>query len=96
MTPARWLALAVLLVAAGFAFQGGEYSTVAWLDLRHQERVERARVAELRRTVDSLSRVANLVETDIDTQERIARERHGMLRKGEHAFILEEPAEAKP
>ena len=96
MTPARWLAVTVLLAAVVFAFQGGEYSTMQWLNLRRQEREERARVTELRRTVDSLARVAKLVETDPETQERIARERHGMLRKGEHAFIFEEGPEVKP
>ncbi len=96
MTPARWLAVAVLVLAVVFAFQGGEYSTLQWLDLRSQEKAERARVKVLERAVDSLARLAKQVETDIETQERIAREKHGMLRKGEHAFILEDPPEAKP
>ena len=96
MTPSRWLALTVLALAVVFAFQGGEYSTLQWLDLRSQEKVERARVRVLERTVDSLARVAKLVETDIETQERIARERLGMLRKGEHAFILDDPRDTKP
>ena len=96
MTPARWVAVAVLVLAVVFAFQGGEYSTLQWLDLRSQEKAERARVKVLERAVDSLARLAKQVETDIETQERIAREKHGMLRKGEHAFILEDPPEAKP
>ncbi len=88
--------MTVLVLAVVFAFQGGEYSTPQWLDLRSQEKAERARVKVLQRAVDSLSRVARLVETDIETQEHMAREQHGMLRKGEHAFILDDPPETKP
>lgn len=91
MTGARWLLVAVLVAALLFALQGGEYSTTALLELQRNERTERERTAELRRTVDSLTRYAKLVETDPVTQERIAREQHGMLKPGEHAFILEEP-----
>jgi cell division protein FtsB len=86
----------VLLVVVGalcFALLGGEYSTFEWLSLRRAERAETARIRLLQREVDSLAIVAKLVETDPETQERIAREQHGMLKKGEHAFILEAPAE---
>jgi cell division protein FtsB len=93
VTGARWLAIAVLVVAALFGFQAGEYSTLAWLQLRRDERTESALVVELRRQVDSLTEYAKLVETDPETQERIAREQHGMLKAGEHAFILEEARE---
>ena len=95
MTPRRWLLLVVLLLAAAFAFQGGEYSVPQWLTLRREEAAERARIAELRREVDSLTRVLRLIETDPETQERIAREEHGMLKPGERAFILEERPEGK-
>jgi len=95
VTGPRWLALAVFLAAMIFAFQGGEYSTLEWLNLRGQERQEQARVAELQRIVDSLARRARLVETDIETQEQLARAL-GMLRKGEHAYILQEAPDAKP
>jgi cell division protein FtsB len=99
VTGRRWLLVAALGAAALFALMGGEYSTPAWLSLRRAEALERARIAELEREIDSLARVARLVATDPRTQERIARERHGMLRPGEHAFILEErerPVEADP
>jgi cell division protein FtsB len=93
VTIGRWLAVAALGGGIFFAIQGGEYSTLALRKLRGDERAERARIAELKRVVDSLTRYAKLVETDPETQERIARERHGMLKAGEHAFILEEPEE---
>jgi cell division protein FtsB len=96
MTPGRWLAGAVLGAGLLFAAQGGEYSTLALRKLRADERAEAARITELRRVVDSLTRYAKLVETDLETQERIAREQHGMLKRGEHAFILEEGRERQP
>jgi len=85
-----WLLVAAFVLALGFAFQGGEYSTLAWLQLRREARAEDARIAELRQEVDSLTRVAKLVETDHWTQEKIAREQHGMLKPGEHAFLIED------
>ncbi|MBM4187197.1 MAG: hypothetical protein FJ206_07790 [Gemmatimonadetes bacterium] len=96
MTRRAWLVAAALLGAMLFALQGGEYTTWSWLELRKQERRELDKVAALRREVDSLVKYAKLVETDIETQERIARERHGMLRSGEHVFILEEPKDRQP
>jgi cell division protein FtsB len=93
VTPARWLAVVVLLGAALFALQGGEYSTLALLSLRKEQRTESARVGVLRHEIDSLTALARLIESDPETQERIAREQHGMLKPGEHAFILEEPRE---
>ena len=72
--------LALIVVAAVFAVQGGEFGT---LDLFRQRR-EKARMS---RSVDSLARiVASLkaykdsVEHNPATQERIAREVFGMVR----------------
>jgi cell division protein FtsB len=95
VTPRRLLLLAVLLGALWFALQGGEYSTLEWLTLRREVAREREQIAELERETDSLQRVARLIETDPETQERIAREQHGMLRPGEHAFVLEQGSVAK-
>ena len=95
MTRARWLAIGVLAAALVFAAQGGEYSTLQWLELREREREERDSVAALARAIDSLERWARLVETDAAVQERLARELYGMIRPGEHVFILEQ-AEPRP
>ncbi len=92
----RWLVALILAAALLFALQGGEYSTVAWFKLRREERAEAARVQELRRTVDSLIRYAKQVETDLELQERIARERYGMLKPGEHEFRLIEAKDRQP
>ncbi len=89
----RWLVVVVLVLALLFALEGGEYSTQAWLKLRREERLEAERVQELRRIVDSLEQLAKKIENDPETQERIAREKHGMLKPGEHAFRFTEARE---
>ncbi len=91
MTGKRLLGLLVLVGALLFALMGGEYSTPQWRGLRRSERDERAAVARLQREVDSLGRVRKLVLTDPATQERIAREQYGMLRKGEREITLVRP-----
>lgn len=89
MTRARWAGVGILLAAMLFAAQGGEYSTLQWLELKRRERAERDSVAALTRAIDSLAQFARAVETDPGTQERLARELYGMIRPGEHVFILE-------
>lgn len=88
MSRARLSALAVLVFALGFAVQAGEYSTADWWALRSRARMERARLDSLRLVVDSLEKVAKALETDPVTQERVARERFGMLRRGEFLYRL--------
>ena len=95
MTRGRWLVLGVVGAAVLFGLQAGEYSTWEWLALRREERGERERIRELKRELDSLLRYAKLVETDPETQERIAREQYGMLKAGEHAFIFV-PSDSEP
>jgi cell division protein FtsB len=96
VTSRSWVVLLLLGGLVAFAVMGGEYSTPAWLSLRREAGRERLRIEDLQREVDSLIRYARLVETDLATQERIARERHGMLKAGEHAFILEERPDREP
>ena len=91
MTGKRLLGLVMLLGALLFALMGGEYSTPQWRGLRRSELAERATVAQLQREVDSLARLRKLVLTDPATQERIAREQYGMLRKGEREITLVRP-----
>ena len=88
MTRARWVAVLLVAAALYFAVQGGEYSTLQWLELRKRERAEAALVQLLSREVDSLSRVKKRVETDPAVQERVARELYGMLRPGEIEYTL--------
>jgi len=88
VTPARWAALAALAFALYFAIQGGEYGTTDLLQLRSEEKQEGAEVARLRQVVDSLERAARAIEHDPRTQERVARESFGMIKKGEFLFRL--------
>ena len=88
MTPTRWAALAAVLFAIWFGLQGGEYATTDLLDLRRREESTRADVIRLRRVVDSLQKEATAIETDLRTQERVARERFGMIRRGELLYRL--------
>ena len=91
MTAARWAALAALLFALYFGIQGGEYGTTDLLALRRQEAAERAQVIRLQQVVDSLTRDANAIEHDLRVQERVARERFGMIRRGELLYRLVPP-----
>jgi cell division protein FtsB len=88
VTPARWAALVGLALALYFALQGGEYGTLDLLQLRRAERAEKANVARLQRLVDSLTKAATAIERDPRTQERVARERFGMIKKGEFLYRL--------
>jgi cell division protein FtsB len=84
----RWAVALGLLFALYFAFQGGEYGTLDLLQLRREEASERATVERLTQLVDSLEHAAASIERDPRTQERVARERFGMLKKGEFLYRL--------
>jgi cell division protein FtsB len=94
VTPGRWAIIAGLAFALYFALQGGEYGTLDLLQLRREAAEERENVAQLQRMVDSLTKVATGIEKDPRIQERVARERFGMLRKGEFLYRLV-PADQK-
>jgi cell division protein FtsB len=88
VTPARWAAVAGLVFALYFALQGGEYGTLDLLQLRREEADESANLEQLHRVVDSLSRAAWAIEHNPRLQERVAREKFGMLKKGEFLYRL--------
>jgi cell division protein FtsB len=88
VTPARWAAIAGLVFALYFALQGGEYGTLDLLQLRREEAEESSNLERLHRMVDSLSRVAWAIEHNPRMQERVAREKFGMLKKGEFLYRL--------
>jgi cell division protein FtsB len=91
VTAARWATLAALAFALYFGIQGGEYATTDLFALRRQEASERAQVQRLRLVVDSLQKEAVAIERDLRTQERVARERFGMIRRGELLYRLVPP-----
>jgi cell division protein FtsB len=88
VSPTRWAALAAVGFAVFFAVEGGEYGTTDLVELRAHVAREEAAVARLRRLVDSLEKVARAVERDPRTQERVAREAFGMIRRGEFLYRL--------
>ncbi len=88
----RWtLLVAGLLVAGGLAFgaMGGEYSTLNWWQLKREVRGQLDAIARLEGEIDSLEAWAVRIETDAATQERVARERFGMIRNGETLYRVE-------
>jgi len=84
----RWLALAVLLAAAIFALRGGVYSQSDYLGLRREEVAIRARIDTLQRAVDSMRLFDDSLSSSREVQERVARERLGMIRPGEVLILL--------
>ncbi len=88
MTLGRWAAIVGLVAALYFALQGGEYGTLDLLQLRRNEAEEHANVLRLERVVDSLMKAAVGIELDPRVQERVARERFGMIKKGEFLYRL--------
>jgi cell division protein FtsB len=88
VTARRWAIVAGLLFALYFAFQGGEYGVLDLRQLRQNVVEESTSVVRLKHQVDSLERVATAIERDPRMQERVARERFGMLKKGEFLYRL--------
>jgi cell division protein FtsB len=88
VTLGRWASILGLAFALYFALQGGEYGTLDLLQLRREESQEQAAVVQLQRLVDSLTTAAIGLELDPRVQERVARERFGMIKKGEFLYRL--------
>ena len=78
--------VAVALFALWWAVQGGEYGTTDLLRQRRAIAVERAQIDSLERLVRGLQAAKRQVESDPQTQERIAREEFGMVRDGEMLY----------
>jgi cell division protein FtsB len=72
-----WVVL--IIGAAYFAMQAGEFSTRDILRQRMRKAQMQAGIDALQHEVDSLTRVERLVRGDSVTQERIAREEFGMV-----------------
>ena len=88
MTPARWIAAVVLILAAVFAWTGGTFSEGNYLALRREEAQANRRLAQLQHEVDSLRAFRDSLANNPAVQERVARDQWGMLRPGEIAFTI--------
>lgn len=89
MRRGRLVAMTVLVGGVAFGFWGGEYGTPDWFTLKREITSEQATLDRLYVEIDSLQRLAEAMETDSAVQERVARERFGMLRSGELLFRVE-------
>lgn len=85
----------LLGLAVYFAVFGGEYSVLEVRSTREALARERARVEELRRTIDSLGARADSLEEDRALLERLAREKFGMIGPDETLYrtVLEDLVE---
>jgi len=83
--------IAAIFLVGGLVFGlfGGEYRAIDWWKLKRQVRDEQAVIADLRLEIDSLRAYAESLETNRATQERVARERFGMIRDGEIVYRIE-------
>jgi cell division protein FtsB len=89
----RLIWAAVLVGAAAFTVQGGEYGTTDLLRQRARKRALLAEIDTLAQQVDSLSRLKKRLEGDASLQERVAREEFGMVRgEKELLYWLTDPA----
>jgi cell division protein FtsB len=93
MSRGRILALVAVAGGLTFGFAGGEYGTLDWWQLKGEIRSEQTILDSLKIEIDSLTKAVQALEHDPATQERVARERFGMIRPGELLFIVEEKPE---
>ena len=83
--------IAVVILGGGLVFGlfGGEYRAIDLWKLKRQVREEQVALEVLHIEIDSLRAYAESLETNRQTQERVARERFGMVRDGEIVYRIE-------
>ena len=89
MKTGRFFAIVILVGGFAFGLFGGEYRAIDWWKIKRQVAEEEVALAQLRREVDSLQAYADSLETNRWVQERVARERFGMIRDGEIVYRIE-------
>ncbi len=92
----RFILPALVGLSLYFAVFGGEYSVSEVRRVRAQRTELEGRMAELERANDSLRARAESLESDSATIERVARERYGMIRRGEVLYRIAEPPDSAP
>ena len=92
----RVVQLMLILIVGYYAIWGGEYTAWDLRRLHHDIEEERQELAVTRAAVDSLQAYSALLEGDLPTLERIARERFGMVSEGEvlYRFMPMDSSEA--
>ena len=95
MTHVKRLILPALIgLSVYFALFGGEYSVFEVRRVRAERAELERRLSELERANDSLRTWASALETDSATIERLARERYGMIRRGEVLYRIAAPSDS--
>jgi len=89
VTRGKIIGLLALVGGLAFGALGGEYRVIDYWRLKRELQQVDSTVVQLQREVDSLTAYAVALETDSATQERVARERFGMIRNGEILYRLE-------
>ena len=89
MSVGRVLAVVILVGGLAFGLFGGEYRAIDSWKLKRQVREEQRALEQLSLEIDSLRAYAESLETNRETQERVARERFGMIRDGEIVYRIE-------
>jgi len=84
----RALLSAILLAAAYYFVLGGEFNVFDLRELRSEHTEVGARVDSLQATADSLDSWADSLSADSAVIERVAREKHGMIRDGERVYYF--------
>ena len=92
----RWLVVPLIGVAAYYAVYGGEYSLLEMRRLEREKTLEAERLRQTRGEVNQLRSLADSLDHDSATLERIARERYGMIKPGERLYRFVDSAGAKP
>ncbi|MEN8143388.1 MAG: septum formation initiator family protein [Gemmatimonadota bacterium] len=86
--------LVLAWVAAGYYLLfGGVYSVLDMRGLEREHASSLERADSLIRLTDSLVLRGDSLETDSASIERIAREKHGLVREGEELYRFREPSD---
>jgi len=82
--------------ATYYAVFGGEYSLLEMRRLDREKKLEAERLKQTRAEVIRLRARADSLDHDSAALERIARERYGMIKKGERLYRFVDSAGGKP
>ena len=82
----RTLVAALWLAGGYYLLLGGEYSSLDLRTLRQEQRTLGQRADSLAAVTDSLEAWADSLESVPAVIEKVARERYGFIRDGEHLF----------
>jgi cell division protein FtsB len=92
----RWLMVPLVAGAAYYALFGGEYSLMEARKLERERTLEQQRLTQTRQEVAALRARADSLQHDSATLERVAREKHGLIKDGERLYRFVDSAGANP